>query len=66
MPIEVCSTLCVTFHTSDDELRKVFIVHLGKYGVFPLVIHVCYHMDIDTCASLGADIKSHMPADAVS
>jgi hypothetical protein len=56
----------VTFHISDDKLRKVFIVHLGKYGVFSQVIHVCYCMDIDTCASLGGDIKSHMPADAVS
>jgi hypothetical protein len=49
----------VTLHFTDDELRKkILIVHVGKYGVFPLVIHVLYCTGFDICASFGADIRA--------
>ena len=31
---------------------------MGKYGVFPLVIHVLYCTGFDICATLGADIRA--------
>ena len=38
--------------------KKILIVHVGKYGVFSLVIHVLYCTGFDICASLGADIRA--------
>jgi hypothetical protein len=38
--------------------EKILIVHLVKYVVFPLVIHVLYCTGIDTWISLAADIRT--------